>query len=145
MKYAVSLQLAAVHSPPISEVRLWAAERGDNSAVPLIDLCQAVPDYAPAQELTEYLATLLKEPLTARYSPVASERPSKRLPRSGRRKELLLAGGKLAAQEGRDVDLGVILDRQACEDPRRRSRVAPDLGGQRAKPSPTRRIRQPTA
>jgi hypothetical protein len=35
----------------------------------LIDLCQAVPDYAPAPELTAHLATLLGDPQTSRYSP----------------------------------------------------------------------------
>jgi aspartate/methionine/tyrosine aminotransferase len=35
----------------------------------LIDLCQAVPDYAPAAELTAHLATLLDDPLTSKYSP----------------------------------------------------------------------------
>ena len=37
--------------------------------MPLIDLCQAVPDYPPAQELTEHMTALLAEPLIARYTP----------------------------------------------------------------------------
>jgi aspartate/methionine/tyrosine aminotransferase len=69
MKYAVSPQLAAVHFPPISEVRLWAAARTNSPELPLIDLCQAVPDYAPAKQLTDYMATLVADPLTARYTP----------------------------------------------------------------------------
>jgi aspartate/methionine/tyrosine aminotransferase len=35
----------------------------------LIDLCQAVPDYAPAPALTEHLSRLLSDPLISKYSP----------------------------------------------------------------------------
>jgi aspartate/methionine/tyrosine aminotransferase len=35
----------------------------------LIDLCQAVPDYPPPEELTEYLAELVADPLISRYTP----------------------------------------------------------------------------
>ncbi len=69
MNFAISPQIENVHFPPISEVRLWAAERGDVPDRPLIDLCQAVPDYPPAKELTDYMATMLPDPLTARYTP----------------------------------------------------------------------------
>ncbi len=69
MKFAVSPLISAVNYPPISEVHRWAAERGDHPDLPLIDLCQAVPDYAPAGELTAYLSTVVADPLTARYSP----------------------------------------------------------------------------
>ena len=44
------------------------ATRPDND-LELIDLCQAVPDYPPASELTAHLATLLDDPLTSKYSP----------------------------------------------------------------------------
>lgn len=69
MKYPVSPQIAAVNFPPISEVRLWAAERAGSSGPPLIDLCQAVPDYPPATALTDYLAGAVRDPLVARYTP----------------------------------------------------------------------------
>ncbi len=69
MKYSVSPLIREVNFPPISQVRLWAAERGENPALPLIDLCQAVPDYAPAGELTDYLSTVVADPMTARYTP----------------------------------------------------------------------------
>ena len=68
MQFTINEHIRAVHFPPISEVKGWAAERPDNGLV-LIDLCQAVPDYAPAPELTAYLATLLTDPQTSRYSP----------------------------------------------------------------------------
>ena len=67
MKFAP--RLTGVSFPPISEVRLWAAERPVDPDRPLIDLCQAVPDYPPATALTDHLAGLLADPLTARYTP----------------------------------------------------------------------------
>ncbi len=69
MNYAVSPLIGRVHFPPISEVRQWAAEYQRGGELPLIDLCQAVPDYPPAKELTDYMATLLADPLTSRYTP----------------------------------------------------------------------------
>lgn len=60
--------IRGVHFPPISEVKRWVAERPDDG-MELIDLCQAVPDYAPADKLTDHLATLLKDPSLSKYSP----------------------------------------------------------------------------
>jgi aspartate/methionine/tyrosine aminotransferase len=60
--------ITKVHFPPISEVRRWLAERPDDG-LGLIDLCQAVPDYSPAPELTEHLSVLLNDPLISKYSP----------------------------------------------------------------------------
>lgn len=67
MKFAVSELIRSVHFPPISEVRNWVAQR--KSEVPLIDLCQAVPDYPPARQMTDHLAALLGDPEMSRYSP----------------------------------------------------------------------------
>lgn len=64
----VSPQIANVHSPPITEVKRWVAERPQDGRE-LIDLCQAVPDYPPAPELTEHLSRLLGDPLLSKYSP----------------------------------------------------------------------------
>lgn len=69
MKYAVSPHISGVHYPPISEVRRWAAARAEDPERPLIDLCQAVPDYPPARELTDYMSSVVADPLTARYTP----------------------------------------------------------------------------
>lgn len=69
MNYAVSPLIEAVHYPPISEVRQWAAEYANGRDLPLIDLCQAVPDYPPAQELTDHLAAVVADPSTSRYTP----------------------------------------------------------------------------
>lgn len=66
MKFPISQHIQSVHPPPISEVRGWLA--GAKPGLPLIDLCQAVPDYPPPEGLTKYLAELTKDPLTSRYS-----------------------------------------------------------------------------
>lgn len=68
MHYTINEHIRAVHFPPISEVKGWVATRPENG-LKLIDLCQAVPDYAPAPELTAHLATLLDDPLLSKYSP----------------------------------------------------------------------------
>ena len=68
MNFSISPHIRSVHFPPISEVKAWLAARADNGLEP-IDLCQAVPDYAPAAELTDHLAGLLDDPQTSRYSP----------------------------------------------------------------------------
>jgi aspartate/methionine/tyrosine aminotransferase len=68
MNYPINEHIRAVHFPPISEVKGWLAARPD-TGLELIDLCQAVPDYAPAPELTAHLAGLLDDPQTSKYSP----------------------------------------------------------------------------
>jgi aspartate/methionine/tyrosine aminotransferase len=67
MKFPISEQIRSVHFPPISEVKGWLAAAAPGLTP--IDLCQAVPDYAPARELTDHLAGLLDDPLTSKYSP----------------------------------------------------------------------------
>jgi aspartate/methionine/tyrosine aminotransferase len=69
MKFPVSDQIRAVHFPPISEVKGWLAHREPGDSRPLVDLCQAIPDYQPARQLTDYLATVLDDPMISRYSP----------------------------------------------------------------------------
>ncbi len=69
MKYTISPQIRSVHFPPISEVREWVASFHATPEQPLMDLCQAVPDYPPAPELVEHLKGIMDDPLTARYSP----------------------------------------------------------------------------
>jgi aspartate/methionine/tyrosine aminotransferase len=60
--------ISSVHFPPISEVKRWLAERPQDGKE-LIDLCQAVPDYAPSPELTTHLSQLISDPLLSKYSP----------------------------------------------------------------------------
>src|SRR5512137_3206853 len=69
MKFPISPQIRSVHFPPISEVKGWLAGRPADSPLPLVDLCQAVPDYPPAGELTEHLKRLLDDPQVSKYSP----------------------------------------------------------------------------
>ncbi len=65
----ISNDIVNVQPPPIAEVKSWLSQRGVVPGRPLIDLCQAVPDYAPASQLVAHLKTLLDLPETARYSP----------------------------------------------------------------------------
>lgn len=60
--------ISKVHFPPISEVRSWLSKRPEDGQI-TIDLCQAVPDYPPSTLLTDYLSTILCDPLTSKYSP----------------------------------------------------------------------------
>ena len=60
MSMQVSPNIIAVHFPPISEVKQWVAQRPADG-LPLVDLCQAVPDYAPAPQLTQHLSRLLDD------------------------------------------------------------------------------------
>lgn len=69
MKYTISPHIRGVHFPPISEVREWIAGRVYSPEMPLVDLCQAVPDFAPPRELTDHLKTLLDEGPISRYTP----------------------------------------------------------------------------
>ena len=61
MNFPVSPAVAGVPRPPIAEVLAWLAELPP-PARPLLDLCQAVPDYPPAPELTAHLKDLLDDP-----------------------------------------------------------------------------------
>jgi aspartate/methionine/tyrosine aminotransferase len=67
MAFSVSPLISRVQFPPISEVRGWL--NGLIPSRPLIDLCQAVPDYPPARALTDHLKGLLDDPLTSKYTP----------------------------------------------------------------------------
>lgn len=69
MPFPLSPLLAAIHPPPITEVKSWIAGRTFPAEKPLIDLCQAIPDYPPARELLDTLVPLLYDPAVARYSP----------------------------------------------------------------------------
>jgi len=67
MKFSPYIE--AVQAPPITEVKSWLDGVAMSVERPLIDLCQAVPDYAPAPQLLEHLHSLLDAPATSRYSP----------------------------------------------------------------------------
>jgi len=69
VSFLLSPNLAAIHPPPITEVKSWIAGRTFPAEKPLIDLCQAIPDYPPAAALIEFLSPLLHDPAVAKYSP----------------------------------------------------------------------------
>lgn len=69
VNFPISPHIERVHFPPISEVKGWIAGRAFPSERPLIDLCQAIPDYAPPPELLDHLKPLLDDPATSKYSP----------------------------------------------------------------------------
>ncbi|NJC87567.1 MAG: aminotransferase [Desulfuromonas sp.] len=64
-----SPHIEPVPFPPISAVKEWLAGRAFPPERPLIDLCQAVPDFPPAPELIAHLKPLLDDPQTSKYSP----------------------------------------------------------------------------
>jgi aspartate/methionine/tyrosine aminotransferase len=64
-----SPHITRVQYPPITEVKSWLANAPTDADRPLVDLCQAVPDYPPAEELVSHLHGLLDVPLTSKYSP----------------------------------------------------------------------------
>ncbi|MBN2644050.1 MAG: aminotransferase [Desulfuromonadaceae bacterium] len=65
----VNTQLQQVTFPPISEVKGWIAQRQFPADKPLLDLCQAIPDYPPHPQLLEHLKHQLSDPTLAVYSP----------------------------------------------------------------------------
>jgi len=69
MAFPIAADVAAIHFPPISEVKEWIAGRSFPPERPLVDLCQAVPAYPPAAELVSHLQQVLLDPLTSKYSP----------------------------------------------------------------------------
>ena len=69
MTFPLSPALAAIHPPPITEVKSWIAGRSFPPEKPLVDLCQAIPDYPPAEAMMDALAPLLHDPAVAKYSP----------------------------------------------------------------------------
>ena len=69
MPFPLSPNLTAMQSPPITEVKSWIAGRSFPPEKPLIDLCQAIPDYPPAPAMLHALTPLLHDPAVAKYSP----------------------------------------------------------------------------
>ena len=56
--------------PPIAEIAALARGRSFPADKPLLDLAQAVPAWPPAEALTRHLAEAVREPETARYTPI---------------------------------------------------------------------------
>ena len=62
--------LRAAIPPPIAEIAALARGRSFPADKPLLDLAQAVPAWPPADALTRHLAEAVREPETARYTPI---------------------------------------------------------------------------
>ena len=61
-------------SPPIPRVQEWGRAY-DGARGPVIDLCQAVPGYAPDLELLHRLALAAADPLCAKYGAITGDAP----------------------------------------------------------------------
>ena len=61
-------------SPPIPQVQAWGRTYAGGRG-PLIDLCQAVPGYAPPSALLDHLARAAAEPLNAKYGLIPGDTP----------------------------------------------------------------------
>ena len=62
--------VAAVVEPPIAEAKGWVKGRTYPADRPLLDLCQAVPSYPPAEELRAHLAERVALFETAQYTQI---------------------------------------------------------------------------
>lgn len=65
----INPQVKQVQAPPITEVKKWLTDKDTTTPSPLLDLCQAVPNYPPAPELITHLQQVIEDPATYRYSP----------------------------------------------------------------------------
>ncbi|EAT14956.1 aminotransferase [Desulfuromonas acetoxidans] len=64
-----SSRLDAVTFPPITEVKGWLAGRDFPADKPLVDLCQAIPDYPPHDDLVAHVQQRMGAAECAVYSP----------------------------------------------------------------------------
>jgi aspartate/methionine/tyrosine aminotransferase len=62
--------VAAVVEPPIAEAKGWVKGRTYPADRPLLDLCQAVPSYPPAEQLRAHLAERVALFETAQYTQI---------------------------------------------------------------------------
>lgn len=74
MNYQLNRAVSGVEAPPIAEAMSWI-----NSSAPrnraLINLCQAVPSYPPAESLQDELARRIRLPETSLYTDIAGIPP----------------------------------------------------------------------
>ena len=68
MSLIVSPMISRVEAPPITEAMTWVRPGARNRE--LLDLCQAVPSYAPAEILQAEIARLATEPGTHLYTDI---------------------------------------------------------------------------
>lgn len=75
MPFAVNPDVVSVVEPPIAEAKGWVAGRSYPADRPLLDLCQAVPSYPPAEALREHLADRVRLFETAQYTAITGIAP----------------------------------------------------------------------
>ena len=68
MTYPISELVARVEAPPIAEAMSWVRQGPRNRD--LINLCQAVPSYPPAEELQVEFGRIAREPGTGGYTDI---------------------------------------------------------------------------
>lgn len=62
--------ISSVATPPIADVAGWIENREFTPEKPLLDVCQAVPSYSPAESLRSYMADCLGAPATSVYTDI---------------------------------------------------------------------------
>jgi aspartate/methionine/tyrosine aminotransferase len=70
MSFAANPDVVAVVEPPIAEAKGWVEGRPEIAGKPLLDCCQAVPSYPPAQELRDHLAERAQTFDAAQYTAI---------------------------------------------------------------------------
>lgn len=73
MNFNANKIIKGIEAPPIAEAMSWISSVPSNR--PLINLCQAVPSYPPAESLTDEIGRLAKRPETSLYSDILGIAP----------------------------------------------------------------------
>lgn len=68
MDFSINPNIKDVLFPPIVEIKRLVQGNRTTGNLPYLDLCQAVPDYAPHPEMLSYLQGRIPEPTTALYT-----------------------------------------------------------------------------
>ncbi len=114
--------VTGIEPPPIPEAHAWAA-RYDGAHGPALDLCQAVPGWAPHPDILAHLAQAAADPALARYG---------------------LINGDLALRETYAADLAATYGgRDPPRPDRHHRRLQPGLLPRHARPRPARRQHPP--
>ena len=69
MSFTVSPRISNVEAPPIAEAMTWVRPGARNRE--LLNLCQAVPSYAPAEALQAEIARLAHDPAASLYTDIS--------------------------------------------------------------------------
>ena len=69
MSLLVSPAISRIEAPPIAEAMTWVRPGARNRD--LLNLCQAVPSYAPAEALQNEIARLAHDPETSLYTDIS--------------------------------------------------------------------------